>query len=226
MLLPIIPQAIQRISYPATSEYWSKNNHQALQKMVSKSMKCSACILLPLGLWLGFFAKEITTTIFGAEFIHAVLPLYILLIARVIGGATIISIGASFSGIGRPDVGLKLDTLSSVLNIGLNILLIPRFGIPGAAMATTVSLLLGNVIFLSLMPRILRVRIDIKWYAQAMGLACVAVALFLIGKQLINSYIVGGVILCGYVILVFTVFLTKEDRAMFNSLTYSLVRRR
>jgi len=226
MLFLIIPLAIQRISYPAASEYWSKNNHQALQKMIDKSMKYSACIVLPLGLGVGFFAGEITTTVFGAEFIYAALPLSILLIARVIRGSTIIPIGASFSAIGRPDIGLKLDALSTVLNIGLNILLIPRFGIAGAAMATTTSLLVGTVIFVILLPRMVGVKIDARWYARAMGLACVAVALFLMGTQLINPYIVGGVILCGYVILVFRVFLTKEDRATFGSLAYSLVHRR
>jgi len=59
-----------------------------------------------------------------------------------------------------------------------------------------------------------------------MGFACIAIALFLIGIKLINPYIVGGVILCGFAILVFKVFLTKEDRALFGSLAHSLVNRR
>jgi len=157
MFFLIIPQAIQKITYPATSEYWSQNNHQALSSMIDKSMKYSACILLPLGLGVGFFSKEIVTVIFGGEFIYAALPLCVLLIARVIRGSTINPIGASFSGIGRPDIALKLDSLSAGINVALNILLIPRFGIVGAAVATTISLLVGTIAFLALMPRILKV---------------------------------------------------------------------
>jgi len=225
MLFRIIPGAIHRITFPATSEYWSQNNHQALRSMIDKSMKYSACILLPLGLGVGFFSREIITTIFGAEFIYAALPLCILLIARVIGGSTIYPIGASFSGVGRPDLALKLGAISAGTNIGLNILLIPRFGIVGAAIATTASLLLGTIIFLALMPKILGVVIDIKWFAKAMGFAGIAVALFLAGIKLINPYVVGAVILCGYVILVFTLFLTKEDKATFSSLAGLLLSR-
>jgi len=226
MLFDIIPQAIQRISYPATSEYWSKKDHRSLQKVIDKSMRYSACILLPLGLAFGFFSEEITTTIFGAEFIYAASPFLILLIARVIRGATVQPIGASFSGRGRPDIGLKIDTLSTALNIGLNLMLIPRFGIVGAAVATTTSLLVGAVIFIALLPIMLGVKIDARWYGWAMGLACVAIALFWIGTQFINPYIVGGVVIIGYIILVFKLLLTKDDKALFKSLAYSLIRRR
>jgi O-antigen/teichoic acid export membrane protein len=222
----LVPQAIQRITFPATSGYWSQNNRQALSNMIDKSMKYAACLLLPLGLGVGFFARDIITGVFGQEFIHAAWPLCVLLIARVITGSTNVPIGLSFSGVGRPDIPLKLAVITAGANVGLNILLIPRWGILGAAIATTVSLLLGVIIFLALMPRILGVRIDIKWFTRAFGLACIGIALFLAGIRLMNPYVVGGVILSGYMVFVLSVLLTREDRAIFMSLAYSLVDRR
>ena len=132
-------------------------------------------------------------------------------------------IGGAFSSIGRPDIALKLNILSAVLNIVLNIVLIPHFGIAGAALATTISLLVRVVV---LMPRILGVRIDIKWFSSVIGAAGIAVGLFLVGIKLTNLYIVGSVILCGYLVLILKVFLTREDRAMLRSLAYSLVSRK
>lgn len=225
-LFLIIPQAIQTITYPATSEYWSQNNHQALSNMIDKSMKYSACILLPLGLGVGFFSREIITTIFGTEFIYAASPLCVLLIARVIRGSTDVPVGGAFSGVGRPDLTLKIDAISAGTSVGLNILLIPRFGILGAAIATTASLLLGTIIFLALMPRILKVKIDLRWYGWTMGLACTAVILFLVGSNLVSHYVAGGVILCAYTASLFTFFLTKEDKSTLRSLAYSLITRR
>ncbi len=222
----LIPQAFQRITYPATSEYWAQKNYRALIIMINKSMKYSACIVLPLGLGVGFFAEGIITILFGQEFIYAALPLWILLIARVIAGSTSSPVGGSITGAGRPDIALKLNALSCGINIVLNILLIPRYGITGAAIATAISLLAQAAIYLILMPRILMARIDIKWYARVMGFSCIAIALFLIGIKFINPYIVGGIILCGFIILVFRVFLTKEDRTTFGSLARSLMSRR
>lgn len=215
----LVPRAIQKITYPTTSEYWSQNNHQALRRMIDKSMKYSACILLPLGLGVGFLAKEIVTGLYGQEFIYSVLPLYVLLVARVIRGSTEIPVGASFSGAGRPDIALKINAISAVTNVILNVVLIPHYGILGAAIATTVSLLLGTVIFLALMPRVLKIRPDFKWYTWTMGLAVMAVLIFLGGSNLISHYIVGGVILCAYITLIFLFFLTKEDKDNIRSLT-------
>jgi O-antigen/teichoic acid export membrane protein len=222
----LVPQAIQRITYPATSEYWSQNNRQALSRMIDKSMQYSACILLPLGLGVGFFAQDLVVGIFGQEFRDAAWPLCVLLIARVITGSTNVPIGLSFSGVGRPDIPLKISAIIAAANVGLNVLFIPLWGILGAAIATTVSSLLGLIIFLALMPRILGVTIDIKWFARAFGFACVGITLFSVGIRLINPYMVGGVILCAYTALVFWVFLTGEDKTILKSLASPLAPRR
>jgi len=225
MFLTLIPSAIQTITYPATSRYWSQDNHQALRKMIDKSMKYSACILLPVGLGVGFFSTEIVTVTYGGGFVYAAPPLVVLLVARVIRGSTIIPIGGSFSAVGRPDIALKTTVLSAGANIGLNILLIPRMGMLGAAVATTVSLLLATAIWLILMPRILKVRPDYKWYIQAIGLACLAIILFSAGITLINPYIWGGIILVVYIALILRFLLPREDKAMIKSLAHSFVRR-
>lgn len=226
MLFAIIPQAVQRITFPMTAEYWHKNDFESLQDMFHKSMKYTACVLLPLGLFFTLFASEITTTIYGAEYINSVAPFLILLVARVLRGATVNPVGASFAGAGRPEIGLKVDSLSLILNVLLCWLLIPRFGISGAAFATTLSLLIGTVIYIKLMPIVLHVKIDARWFGLTVGLTGVAIAANWIGAKLINHYAVGGVILIAYVILVLRVFLTKKDRDLFKSLAFSFIRRK
>jgi stage V sporulation protein B len=225
VVLGIIPEAIQKISIPVTSEYWSGNNHQGLHKILDRMMKYSASIVLPLGLGMYFFAGEITTLIFGGEFIYAVSPLCILLVARAIRGATIMPVGGAFSGVGRPDIPLKLDALSSALSLGLNILLIPRWGVSGAAVATTVSLLTGTFIGLMWLPRIVGPRIDWKWYFQAMWVSGIAIACFLLGKNLVGSMAAGCIVLVGYMIFFSIFLLTREDKNLFRSLALSLRRR-
>ena len=225
-LFTIIPSAIQKITFPTTSEFWSKNNYQALNTMIDKSMKYSTCILLFVGLGTGFFAKEIMGFVFGPEFICAALPLCVLLIARVIRGGTTVPIGAVIPAIGRPDINLKIEIICAGMNVGLNILFIPRFGILGAAIATTISLLMGVVIFFIFVIKSLPVKIDFRWYAYAMGTAFIALVSFLGVKNLINSYLAGGIILSLYAILILKFFLTKEDKDLFISIVYSVVSRR
>ena len=212
----LIPKAIQTITYPATSEYWAKKNHAALQMMIDKSMKYTACALFPVGMGVGFFAKHIITLIFGEGFIEAVLPLQILIVGTVIFGV-IISIGGSVTGIGRPDIGLKIVGISATTNIVLNVLLIPAYGITGAAVATAVSLFVASLLGIFTTVRMLNLKIDMKWYAKIIGMTLLAILVFVYYEH-VNVYLVGMTLLCFYSLAIFTYFLTGDDRAYFMKL--------
>jgi len=212
----IIPQAVQSITYPATSEYWSKNNHSALQLMIDKSMKYTACLLLPIGLGVGFFATNIITLIFGDGFVHAVLPLQILIVGTVVFGL-IKSVGTSVTGMGRPDIALKLVCISATTNIVLNILLIPNYGITGAAMATATSLIIGSLLGIFVTVRMSNVKIDLKWYAKISGMALISILIFIYLKH-VNIYFVGILLVCIFVFLIITKLLDDEDRDYFMRL--------
>jgi len=226
MLFLLVPQAIQKITFPASSEFWSNSNYQALQGMINKSMKYSACILLPMGLGVGFFSREIILTVFGINYKDAVMPLCILLIARVINGSTIVPVGASFSGIGRPGISFKLVSFQCILNIILNILFIPRLGISGAAMATAISLLSTTFIALFLLSKILNVSFDIKWFSKAFAFTFISIIMFVIGVKLIDSCLVSIFIVCTFSIFIYMFLLTKKDKEIFSSLTYSILLRK
>lgn len=212
----LIPRAIQTITYPATSEYWAKKNHAALQMMIDRSMKYTACILFPVGMGVGFFAKHIITLIFGGGFIESVLPLQILIVGTVIYGV-VISIGGSVTGIGRPDIGLKIVGISATTNIVLNVLLIPTYGITGAAVATAVSLFVASLLGIFTTVRMLNLKIDMKWYAKIIGMTLLAILIFVYYEHE-NVYLVGMTLLCFYLIAIFTYFMTGEDWTHFMKL--------
>ena len=206
----LIPSAIQMITYPATSEYWAKKDHSALQKMIDKSMKYTACVLLPVGLGVGFFAGDIISLIFGGEFIYAVLPLHILIVGTVVFGI-VKAIGGAVTGIGRPDIGLKIVGISATINIVLNVLLIPVYGITGAAVATAVSLFVASLLGIYTTNIMLNLKIGLKWYAKISVLTLLTISVFIFFKH-INEYLLGITLLCIYLIVIFTNFLAEEDR--------------
>jgi O-antigen/teichoic acid export membrane protein len=186
--------------------------------MIDKSMKYTACVLLPIGLGVGFFAREIITTIFGGGFVHAVLPLQILIVGTVIFGV-VKAIGGSTTGAGRPGIALKIVATSATINIVLNILLIPYLGIVGAAIATAISLSVHTLLGLSLTIKILKVKIDFKWFAKLSGATLLAILAFAC-LGFINVYLVSTIILCIYVLIIAAFLLTNEDRTYFMELIH------
>jgi O-antigen/teichoic acid export membrane protein len=78
------------------------------------------------------------TAVFGRDFTVSVLPLQVL-----IPGIIFLSINkvlcAGFSGTGRPEYGTYTATMSAIITVALDFLLIPSLGIQGAAIASTVA---------------------------------------------------------------------------------------
>ncbi len=213
----LIPNAIQRITYPATSEYWAKKNQNAIQVIVDRSMKYSACIMLPVALVVVFYGEEIITTLFGEKFIYAFTPLEVLLIGTVINGAVVRAVGSCLAGVGRPDINLKVVILSAVVGVGLNVVLIPYLGIVGAALATTLTLTLTSVLLIFFTIQILELQVDFAWFGKISAMTLVSVAASRTLEAL-NQYAVEVIILCLYVAAILWWLLTKEDRRYFAGL--------
>jgi stage V sporulation protein B len=214
----LFPQAIQTISYPATSEYYSKRDMASLQKMIDKSMRFSAVILLPIGLVLGVFAEEIVVLIYGQDFSSSKLPLQILIVGTLIFGITCTSIGGTLAGVNRPDLSLKASAVGAIVNALLNLSLIPTLGLVGASIAMTASLLISAMIFDIMVIRTLRIRLHLAWLAKAVFLMGLAIIFFEIGKDLLNHYFIGLIILGIYISLTCGIILTKEDMTFIKRL--------
>lgn len=202
----LIPQAIQTITYPATSEYWANNNQSSLQIMIDKSMKYSTCILLPIGLMVWLFAEEIIILIFGDSFIYAVLSLQILLIGTVINGVLGRSIGGTLAGIGRAYLVPKIAACSATINLIFNFILIPVFGIAGAAIATAFSISITSIINLFFISKYAYIKFDIIWYGKAGLFALLALLICYI----FNYNIIARILSIVFLIILIRLFLFKE----------------
>jgi len=211
-----IPQSVARITYPVTSEYWHKKEYDVIQKILTKAMKFSTLILLTIGLAVAFLAEDIISTLFGNNFIYATAPLLILLIGTIVRGGTSQPIGGSLSAINRPDLPLKMAILMIAINAPLNFILIPKIGIIGAALATTISLLVGTIVSLLLTIKKLSLKFDIKWFASIYIMVLVSIALFRYSTGFINVYLAGGVIFLIYIIFTYFLFITDEDKTLFK----------
>ncbi|MBU7017899.1 MAG: flippase [Theionarchaea archaeon] len=213
----LIPNAIQRITYPASSAYWAVKNHAAMQTMIDKTMKYSACIMLPIALTVEVFGEDFIIMLFGERFAQAFVPLEILLIGTVVNGALVRAIGSCMAGVGRPDINLKIVTFSAAVGIVLNIVLIPVMGIVGAALATTLTLMANSFLQLFFIIRVIKVKIDFTWFGKITVVTVLAV-MASIYLPVVRTYVTGVIVLCTYVVIILFWLLTREDRAYFMGL--------
>ncbi len=105
----------------------------------------------------------------------------------------------------------------------LNVSLIPRFGIEGAAVATITSFMVITALSIYSIVKLTGININVKWYASVFAITISAMALFSVFSEWINQYVIGFSILIFYMAVFFIFFLTKDDKAIFEELIRSIV---
>ncbi len=118
--------------------------------LAAKSMRHIAFILLIAAAILFVGATAIIHVLFGSAYVQAAPVLRILAIGVAVSG--VVSILATFFiQVGRPQISLLLATMAATLTALLSFALVPRMGIQGAAIATSVGyaaqVLVGLTIF-------------------------------------------------------------------------------
>jgi O-antigen/teichoic acid export membrane protein len=215
--LLIIPGAISTVTYPAISEYNGKKQHEAIETLINKSMKYSLIVLSILGLLIVFFSKDIILLLLTPEFLPAITPLAILIFGVIFSGAAN-SVGAAWTAMGRPDLCFKLNIPVLFVNLGIDVVLIPTLGITGAAIGTATSLSLLTLISFPIYNKIFNVKIDVRRYILSVAVAGLLITIFFIGSELMNYYLLIGILLLVYIIIVIKFLLTKEDIGDFRSI--------
>jgi O-antigen/teichoic acid export membrane protein len=137
----MLPGAIATVLFPRVS---SIKDIEA-NNLTSRVARHTFFIIFIVSLILAFLAKPLIKILFGPAFLPSVLPLLILLPGIIaLGGAKTLT--ADLAGRGKPQFGAYAAFISLAVNIPLNLYLIPKWGIPGAAFASTVAYILATIV--------------------------------------------------------------------------------
>lgn len=142
--------AVNSIVAPKFSELFHLKKIDDLFYIAKKSSKFLFYINLPIVLILVFFGKPALFYLFGKEFVIAYIPLILLSVGHFIHcitGAT----GIFMNMTGNQNSYKNIMAIAAFLNIGLNYLLIPHYGIYGAsisAVAILISISIATLIFI------------------------------------------------------------------------------
>ena len=139
-----LPLACFGALFPGLARAHAAGKEQMIQ-LVRRSLRLTTALVLPVGILGSFLAGPAVILLFGAEYDRAAAPLQILC-----WSAVLVTIRSNFKHsltAGRHSaVDLKSSSVAIAVNIILNLLFIPVWGAPGAAVATVIS----DIVWLSL----------------------------------------------------------------------------
>lgn len=155
MLLGFGLNAVNSIAAPMISELYSQGRIKELQRMVSLAGFGVTVFSLVTGVIM-ISMGEFILGLFGFTFVDGYAALVILLIGQLVSalaGPT----GFLMTMTGHQKQAAQIVSVSVISNILLNIILIPIMGISGAAISTTIAIILWNISMLVY----IRVKLDI-----------------------------------------------------------------
>ena len=144
MFASIILFSINSIVAPKISELFSQENFIELRKIIKTSSKLMFFLTIPVLILILLFS-EFILSFFGEQFVSGVLCLNILIAGQLIN-VLCGSVGYILNMTEHQNVFKWIIIFSVIINIVLNLVLIPSYGIFGAAFASMISLILWNML--------------------------------------------------------------------------------
>lgn len=165
-LLWIIVIALAAVLLPVISEMWARKEKGQISMAVSLAAKFSFVALIPLAMMMVAFSEDIVRLLFGEVYISASAALQILAINSLFYTIFVI-FSTSLISISMPLINTKITAVISIINLALNVLLIPQYGIVAAAFTTTVSYFIGMALAYVALRKTVQVHLDVASLTKA-----------------------------------------------------------
>jgi len=209
LLILVFGNSISRVTFPKMTQAFSTFSDKKINEIFTKSINYSFFIL-SVGVLFVLFHISFIIGLILPDFYLNMIPALTILMGSLLLFASWSSIGSIFTSKGIPGYSSVLNWIALLINIILSILLIPEFGIIGAAISTSVSFLFRFV------AGIILVEIKIKThYNYTNLLISYLLAVSLIGANffVLENMIIKELILITYLILCYLILFgrTKDD---------------
>lgn len=186
-LLYIFPGLIASAMFPVMARLAHKNDIR-LRTMVEQGSKITLMLAIPMTLGGIILAPNLIQFIYGTAYAGASLSFQILLLTLLVMFPFAV-INYTILAYNRQSYFVRFFLFGALLNIGFNLLLIPRFGIAGAAAATVVAQFASNWLTLNAIKKLNPVSV-----IKGIGKICVAslimmCATWLLARLGVNTFV-------------------------------------
>jgi len=144
MLTNFILNSVNMMAAPKFAELYHANKMEELKYVAQKSSKLMFFATLPIVIILLVFGKFILN-IYGEVFTDGYLVLVFLIIGQFINAASG-SVGYLLNMTGYQKEFRNIILIAAIMNIVLNFILLPKYGINGAAFASLCSVAFWNIV--------------------------------------------------------------------------------
>jgi len=138
IIMALVLNAFNMILTPMISEQYQKGNLKHLEELFRINTKWGIYCVVPVVLVIAFAGEDVMQVLFGVEYLSGATALRILTIGQFVNIATGAT-GLMLVMTGNQTVWFRISIVIVVVNLMLNYILIPAWGMNGAALATATT---------------------------------------------------------------------------------------
>lgn len=221
MIPLLLSRAIATSIFPEISRLDAEDATSRIESVIRQTVTPSLLLAVPAFFGVIVFAREILEIGFGPEFTIAS-TVFIILASEKMLQAVHKILSRSLLGINHPEYAAKATIVSVVLNLVLNLILVYRFGIVGAAVATTSAFVVNTVLHGYYLSKYLSIRIsyqEVTWCFVSAGMMSFCLYIIQLFINIDTPFRLVGVIFVGVVVYGLIVLQHKSIRhQIFNVL--------
>ncbi|MDD5172183.1 MAG: flippase [Candidatus ainarchaeum sp.] len=144
-VLMLFPGSVANIFLPVMSRLAGKNEPVHMRAILETSQRWSLLITLPMGLVMIIFASDMLGIFYGQAYAGGALTMAILTFGFLIQALSYVLLFA-LAALRLVKLELKLAFIVTMVNVILNALLIPIYGMEGSAMASVASCVVMTIL--------------------------------------------------------------------------------
>jgi O-antigen/teichoic acid export membrane protein len=184
-LLSMTLSSMNFIYIPIISQLYSKNLIAELKRSYIILTKWIFLVTLPIFFVLFLFPDVVLNLLFGSRYIGAAVALQILAFGYFLN----ICLGFTYNTLlvlGKTKFLMWTLVISAIINVILNMVLIPPMGIIGASIASAFSIIVGKILNMIELYRFFEVHPFVKNYLKVTGISVVFLFVFYILRNLVT----------------------------------------
>lgn len=157
----LVSQSIGTAMFPQVSDWHAADRLPAVAEAVRDATTGALVVVFPavVGAWL--FGSRLLSSFLGPETAVGAAVLVVLLVGKLPEAVNDV-VARTLFGLDRPVYTAYAAVLFVALNVGLNVLLVPRYGIEGAAVATSLAFAVNATVNVAFLRSELPVSFDLR----------------------------------------------------------------
>lgn len=190
VLVLLAPAAIRTAVFPQVSAWNAADREQAIENIMSQMITPALLFAIPALFGVLAIGDQLLLFLFGESYVVASLVLLIL-VAEKSQEAVYKVLGQMVEALNHPELTARAIVIAIVVNLIINVILIPRFGILGAAIGTTIASVTSTLLVLYYLTNFVTIEID---YRSLGWIVIASVVMYLVVRAVMIIYPITSIV--------------------------------